>query len=83
MSINWLKGAKPPCDGEYCALIEAKESAPYVKKGDIRLEVGWFTAEKGWYLPYYSNGNATEYIGVWEVVGWHRPTPVKFVYGKI
>ena len=33
--------------------------------------------------PYYSNGNATEYKGVWEVFWWQKPTPIKFVCGKV
>lgn len=83
MSVNWFKGAEPPCDGDYVVVIEAKEGAPFVIKGDILLATGWFTAGKGWYLPGYSNGNATEYKGVWEVVGWLQPTLIKFVCGKV
>ena len=83
MSAIWYEGGEPPCDGEYDVVIKAKEGAPFVIKGEVRLATGWFTAGKGWYLSGYSNGNATEYKGVWEVVGWLQPTPVKFVCGKV
>lgn len=83
MSAIWYEGVEPPCDGEYNAVIKAKEGAPFVIKGEVRLATGWFTEGKGWYLPDYSNGNATEYKGVWEVVGWLQPTPIKLVCGKI
>ena len=83
MSVNWYEGGEQPCDGEYDVAIEAKTGAPFVIKGEVRLATGWFTAGKGWYLSGYSNGNATEYKGVWEVVGWLQPTPVKFVCGKV
>ena len=61
MSANWFKGVEPPCDGEYAVVIKAKEGAPFVIKGEVRLATGWFTEGKGWYLSGYSNGNATEY----------------------
>lgn len=83
MSANWFKGAEPPCDGYYDVVIEAKEGAPFVIKGDILLATGWFTEGKGWYLPGYSNGNATEYKGVWEVIRWQQPIKVKFVCGRV
>lgn len=83
VSANWFKGVEPPCDGEYVVVIKAKEGAPFVIKGEVRLATGWFTEGKGWYLSGYSNGNATEYKGVWEVVGWQQPTPIKLVCGKI
>ena len=83
MSAIWYEGVEPPCDGEYYAVIKAKEGAPFVIKGEVRLTVGWFTKGKGWYLPGYSNGNATEYKGVWKVFWWQNPTPIKFVCGKV
>ena len=83
MSAIWYEGVEPPCDGEYNAVIKAKEGAPFVIKGEVRLATGWFTEGKGWYLSGYSNGSATEYKGVWEVVGWQQPTPIKLVCGKI
>lgn len=83
MSANWFKGVEPPCDGEYVVVIEAKEGAPFVIKGEMRIATGWFTEGKGWYLLDYSNGNATEYKGVWEVVGGLQPTPIKLVCGKV
>lgn len=36
MNINWLEGVEPPCDGEYAVAIEAKESAPFVIKGEAK-----------------------------------------------
>ena len=83
MSVNWIEGVEPPCDGEYDVAIEAQTGAPFVIKGEVRLTVGWCTKGKGWYLPYYSNGNATEYKGVWEVFWWQNPTPIKLVCGKV
>lgn len=83
MKINWLKGVEPPCDGDYDVAIEAKKGALFVIKGEVRLAVGWFTEGKGWYVPGYSELNATEYESVWEVIGWLQPTTVKFVCGKV
>ena len=82
MSVNWFEGVEPPCDGDYDVAIEAQKGALFVIKGEVRFATGWFTKGKGWYLPGYSNGNATEYKGVWKIVGWLQPTPVKFVCGK-
>ena len=47
MSANWFKGVEPPCDGEYAVVIKAKEGAPFVIKGEVRLATGWFTEGKG------------------------------------
>lgn len=46
MSVNWLEGVEPPCDGDYDVAIEAQKGAPFVIKGEVRCAVGWFTKGK-------------------------------------
>ena len=63
MSVNWIEGVEPPCDGEYYTIAEMQRDGIFYKKGDIVIEFDGYSERLGWAV---SQGSLSE----WKVLAW-------------
>ena len=64
MNVSWIKAeTKPPKNGEYYTIAEMQRDGIFYKKGDIVIELDWYSDMLGWEA---SRGSLSE----WKVLAW-------------